>query len=49
MQVDQVLFRVSGDILRLCSDIKQPISNPLNMSGITAGRFGLFLSAAAVK
>ncbi|KAG8918329.1 hypothetical protein FRC01_001923 [Tulasnella sp. 417] len=49
IQVDQVLFRVSADILRLCSAVNKPIANSFIMSGITAPRLSSFLTVATAK
>ncbi|KAG8914918.1 hypothetical protein FRC01_003864 [Tulasnella sp. 417] len=49
IQADQVLLRVSADILRLCSAIREPISSPLIVSGLTAARLNNFLTVVAAK
>ncbi|KIO18814.1 hypothetical protein M407DRAFT_31528 [Tulasnella calospora MUT 4182] len=49
VQVDQVLFRVSADIFRLCSAVNENSAHPLTLSGITAPRLSSFLTMAATK
>ncbi|KAG8905363.1 hypothetical protein FRC01_008381 [Tulasnella sp. 417] len=49
IKADQVLLRVSADILRLCSAIREPISSPLIVSGLTAARLNNFLTVVAAK
>ncbi|KAG8932564.1 hypothetical protein FRC00_014468 [Tulasnella sp. 408] len=49
LKVDQVLFRVSADILRLCHAVKEPTTSPLIISGLTAAQFRSFLTVATAK
>ncbi|KAG8912052.1 hypothetical protein FRC01_005323 [Tulasnella sp. 417] len=49
IQADQVLFRVSADILQLCSAIKESTSSPLIVSGLAAARLNSFLTVVAAK
>ncbi|KAG8915306.1 hypothetical protein FRC00_005832 [Tulasnella sp. 408] len=49
LKVDQVLFRVSADILRLCRSINEPTASSLIISGLTAAQLRSFLTVATAK
>ncbi|KAG8995237.1 hypothetical protein FRB90_000223 [Tulasnella sp. 427] len=49
VQVDNTLFEISADILRLCAAIQTPITNPLCISGLSGSEFDAFLNLANYK
>ncbi|KAG9012619.1 hypothetical protein FRB90_006583 [Tulasnella sp. 427] len=49
VQVDNRLFEISADILRLCAAIQTPITNPLYISGLSGSEFNAFLRFAHFK